>query len=96
MGVALRMTYKIPKGYERDEDQEFKEKKEAYDLISKCKKCTEMKSKEKFSLNKELNERLKDGFSYWADAFVALKPTNLFLDRKVECSSFIKYKCHKF
>jgi hypothetical protein len=92
MGVFLSMTYKIPKGYEKAENQEFESPEEASRFIRKyCNKCLEMKSKEKCPISKELREKLVDGFDYWADAFIALNSVE-YIERRVECSSFVKGK----
>jgi hypothetical protein len=88
------MAREIPKGYEKAENQEFESSGEAYKFIKNyCNKCKEMKAKEKCSISKELRAGLEDGFSYWADALVALEPENICLERKVHCFDYLK--CRK-
>jgi len=97
------MARDIPKGYkEADKEyQEFKDSDEIRDFIKNyCKKCREMYSKssesrERCTINKRLSEAIADGgpeygFSYWADAFVALEPEKVEFDRKIHCFDWIK------
>ena len=89
MGVVLRMAKEIPKGYEKAENQEFESAAEAYKFIKNyCNKCIENKTKEKCSISQELKAKLEDGFDYWADAFIALEPENVCLERKVHCFDY--------
>ena len=82
------MNYKIPKGYEKAESQECESPEEAYRFVKKyCNNC-----QEKCLISKELREKLEDGFDYWADAFIAMNSVEFCLERRVECSDFVKKK----